>query len=181
MICLGGRKEVLARIGSFRHRFSGRRRSWKKSIKNLGLSEGEEPDVLSTTGEATVNSKRTGVTGEYEHYLRERLPQAQLVPFRRVSFSDGSTPEIAKCHRNVDRYVQENPGTRAVRGWVTLVNHQVSMKFAAHSVIRDANGTLFDITPLENEYYRPTMSFIPHIGDEREFFLMSNVIDIQLV
>jgi len=34
-----------------------------------------------------------------------------------------------------------------------------------------SDGTLFDITPLEDERIRSTIRFVPHLGDEEDFFL----------
>jgi hypothetical protein len=48
----------------------------------------------------------------------------------------------------------------------------MSIGLTAHSVVRGADGQLFDITPLAAEYVRPTMRFIPHIGDEQLFLSM---------
>lgn len=47
------------------------------------------------------------------------------------------------------------------------------IELTAHSVVRGPDGTLFDITPLENEYYRQTMRFIPHPWDEQMFSSMT--------
>src|SRR4051812_19572666 len=58
---------------------------------------------------------------EYEAAICERLSQAQSVPsFREVSFADGDFPKLSGCHPNVNRYVSENSGTTAVRGWVRI-------------------------------------------------------------
>jgi hypothetical protein len=40
----------------------------------------------------------------------------------------------------------------------------------AHPVVRDADGSLFYITPLEQEDDRRGMQFIPHMGSDRLFF-----------
>jgi hypothetical protein len=37
----------------------------------------------------------------------------------------------------------------------------------AHSVVRGANGELFDITPLADERVRARMRFVPHLGDDQ--------------
>lgn len=46
------------------------------------------------------------------------------------------------------------------------------MMLTAHSVVRDADGKLFDITRLADERVRPSMLFVPHVGDEQLFLLM---------
>lgn len=81
-------------------------------------------------------------------------------------------PQVADCHANVDKWVEANPGTVAVRGWVTYADFGLSIGLTAHSVVREPDGQLFDITPLESKGVRPTMRFVPHVGDEQEFLTM---------
>ncbi len=45
----------------------------------------------------------------------------------------------------------------------------------AHSVVRDQDGTLFDITPLANEAWRTGMHFVVHDADEDTFFAMTKL------
>ncbi len=45
----------------------------------------------------------------------------------------------------------------------------------APSVVRGADGGLFDITPLDNERCRASMRFIPPLGDEQLFFSMKKL------
>jgi hypothetical protein len=40
----------------------------------------------------------------------------------------------------------------------------------AHSIVKDPDGTLFDITPLESESCRKGMRFVAHVGDDSSFF-----------
>jgi hypothetical protein len=40
----------------------------------------------------------------------------------------------------------------------------------AHSVVRDPDGTLYDITPLGDEGVRASLRFVPHAGTEEEFW-----------
>jgi len=85
---------------------------------------------------------------EYEKSVCDRLSHATHVRFRLVSFADGTAPEVGDCHRNADRWVQENPGATVVRGWVTYANFGLSIGLAAHSVVRTRDGQFLDITPL---------------------------------
>ncbi len=109
------------------------------------------------------------VRSDYEASIRKRIYQAQPVPFRKVSFRNGDDAQVSECHRNVDRWVEENPGTAAVRGWVTCMDFQIAIRLTAHSVVRDTDGHLFDITPLGNERERSGMNFVAHLGDEQIF------------
>jgi hypothetical protein len=108
---------------------------------------------------------------EYAKLICRRLYQAVNVPFRIVSLAEWF-PRVAYCHPNVDSWVGAHPGDTAVRGWVTYADFGLSIRLTAHSVVRGADGQLFDITPLENELYRDSMRFIPHPGDEQSFASM---------
>ncbi|HEY6252367.1 MAG TPA: hypothetical protein VI685_20625 [Candidatus Angelobacter sp.] len=108
---------------------------------------------------------------DYEASVCARLSEADHVPLKFVSLGDWQ-PEVGDCHRNVDRWVEANPGAAGVRGWVAHVSYGTAIGLTAHSVVRGQDGQLFDITPLKNEYYRKTMRFIPHIGDDETFFAM---------
>lgn len=116
------------------------------------------------------------IRADYEASVCERLCQAAHVPFREVSLADWR-PKVSDCHRNVDRWIEANPGATAVRGWVTYASFGPAIGLTAHSVVRGTDGQLFDITPLENESYRTitTMRFIPHLGDEQLFLSMKEL------
>lgn len=120
---------------------------------------------------------------DYKKSICQRLYRAKPIPFRKVSLPDWC-PKVAECHSNVDSWVGVNPGTSAVRGWVTYVDFQIKIWLTAHSVVRDTDGQLFDITPLGDERVRPTMRFVPHVGSEQLFLSVkesSNVIECPVV
>jgi hypothetical protein len=77
---------------------------------------------------------------EYEKTVCDRLAQAVRVPYRMVTFANGSTPVPSACHQNADRWVEENPGFAVVRGWVTYADFGLSIGLTGHSVVRDQNG-----------------------------------------
>lgn len=86
---------------------------------------------------------------EVANELYTRRGEAVLVPSLSVSVGDW-TPMQNCCHDNVDRWITERPGTKAVRGWLivdTSSNGYNSMFFDAHSVVELEDGTLIDITP----------------------------------
>jgi hypothetical protein len=70
--------------------------------------------------------------------------------------------------------VRRNPSDRAVRGWVTYASTGFAICLTAHSVVRGPDGTMFDITPLENESIRQGMTFVEHLGSEEEFFALKS-------
>ena len=102
--------------------------------------------------------------------LRVALP----VPFISVKTEDWQ-PQVGHCHENVDQWVRVSPGHTAVRGWVTVYTDGANKTFLTpHSVVRDEDGRLFDITPLGSESVRSTMLFVPHPGSEDEFFRLKD-------
>jgi len=73
----------------------------------------------------------------------------------------------------VDRFVLENGGYKAVRGWLAFDYEQGPLiglpsfwRFSAHSVVERVDGRLFDITPNRASQRYP---FIRHPGPEGEF------------
>jgi hypothetical protein len=91
-----------------------------------------------------------------------------------VSLSGGWTPEIGKCHGNVDRWVGDNPGCEAVRGWITYKSFgPMGVQLTSHSVVRDQRGNLFDITPVYKDALRGG-TFVEDKGDPTTFFAMKD-------
>ena len=85
---------------------------------------------------------------ELAQQLYERRHQAELVPFRDCSGPDFSPLEQA-CHSNVDHWCTCHPNHQPVRGWLLHESWlpQGFCRFAAHSVVQDEHGELFDLTP----------------------------------
>ena len=111
----------------------------------------------------------------YEAGICERLSQAKIIPFKKVSPIEGWVPEVEKCHDNVDKWVKANGGCIAVRGWVVYGGSRMVTMLTAHSVVKGADGQIFDLTPLKNEQYRGYMRFVRHIGDDQRFFEEKNI------
>jgi hypothetical protein len=88
----------------------------------------------------------TAEEAAYFDALFLRREAAILSEPRRVIFQDGTSPQAAQCHANVDRWVRENPGCRGVRGWIVEVDWGERALFAAHSLVEDERGKLVDIT-----------------------------------
>ena len=101
--------------------------------------------------------------------LRSCAPFAKHVAFRPVSFRAGDKPMENQCHENVARWVAENPECAAVRGWLVTSG----FLFDKHSLVRSADGSLFDITPLKV----PT-PFIEHPGDHGGFLRLGNQLNL---
>ena len=99
---------------------------------------------------------------DYEASILARLDQAVRVPFREVSLNNWR-PGHNDCHNNVDTCVAANPSCKAVRGWMI----ESTCSLTAHSVVRDTDGQLFDITPFTDDRLR--LGFIEHEGDDAAF------------
>lgn len=102
---------------------------------------------------------------QYRLAICDALQSAGSIPFRSVTFHDGTAPQRNQCHENVGRFVSENPGYEAVRGWISI-NAWIR---DAHSIVEGPSGERFDITPFEPESCRSATSFAEHIGDEETF------------
>ncbi len=110
----------------------------------------------------------------YETGICDALVNATVPLYRKVSFAEWA-PRISHCHENVDFWVEKNPGHSTVRGWVLYMScaHPsgvMGTMLTAHSVVREPDGTLYDITPLGDEGVRASLRFVPHIGREEEFW-----------
>jgi hypothetical protein len=99
----------------------------------------------------------------------------RFIPFLSVgaqSEVDSWTPLPKFSHDNVDIWIRRNPQYEAVRGWIICdfsrspFVSRPHFEFAAHSVISDLDGRLFDITP--DAVSRP-YPFIRHPGTDGEF------------
>ncbi len=111
---------------------------------------------------------------EYAALIGAHSAEAVRVPFKAAEPGNWS-PRVAECHANVDRWVTDHAGCRAVRGWVTFYPLLVGVRLTAHSVVEDANGNLLDVTPLEDERYRQGMRFVRHPGSECLFHALRDV------
>ena len=85
----------------------------------------------------------------YFDWPLERMGTATEPGRRQVRFTDGSQPVAARCHDNVDRWVSENPGCSAVRGWAVLGGGAGHWRLTLHSVIQTPDRQLLDITYLD--------------------------------
>jgi hypothetical protein len=107
---------------------------------------------------------------QYEWQICARIKASQIIPFRNVSIGDWR-PEIAKCHDNVARWIKSNPGHTAIHGWIVNASYgEDRVGVTAHTVVRDEDGSLFDITPVADERVRPGMAFVLHPGDDTSFY-----------
>jgi len=77
--------------------------------------------------------------------LYDRLQLAVPVPFEDHS-SDQFQPKAKECHVNVDLWCQLNPDHKPIR-LVIDMSALRRVHFVAHSVVEDAYGRRFDVTP----------------------------------
>ena len=87
--------------------------------------------------------------------------EAVVVPFVARSLGEWR-PDEGECHRNCDWWALHNPGCEAVRGWLLFGFGMFGfIRFNPHSVIKEEDGTLIDITPSKASQRYP---FIRHWG-----------------
>lgn len=97
-----------------------------------------------------------------------RLLSDQIGRFIRVEYvrpcPDDWRPEPSKCHSNATDWVVRFPHWTVVHGWLHVSGDQdTGAMFDAHSVVRDENGRLWDVTQAEAD------QFIAHEGDSTDF------------
>lgn len=108
---------------------------------------------------------------EYERDICARSVAASSVPFKPDIVIDGWKPKSGQCHQNVDYWVTCHPGHTAVRGWIFWYSGGGDLSvYTAHSVVRAADGELFDITPLDNGDRRRG-PFIMHRANDEAFLM----------
>jgi len=84
--------------------------------------------------------------------LYARRDEAVVVPYEGKTMTDGP-PSENECHINADRWVQEHPDHKTVRGWLVFDRFLGSRlcRFNAHSVVETPDGRLFDYPFLRHE------------------------------
>jgi hypothetical protein len=90
-----------------------------------------------------------------------------IVPHRYVSTADWK-PASNKCHENVSVWCCNNPTFKAARGWLyidfgSVLPYEV---FIAHSVVRDKDDALWDLTPMSASERYP---FIEAVETEEDY------------
>lgn len=98
---------------------------------------------------------------------------AVTVPFKEVALGD-RTPKISDCHNNVDRWIAANHDCKAVRGWISYISYgPAGEQLTGPSVVRNADGTLIDITPVYPGAPRGSALVEPR-GDPAVFFAIKD-------
>jgi hypothetical protein len=85
---------------------------------------------------------------EYTSRLYQRLDSALIVPRAQVSIGNWK-PTSNDCHANATTWCTHATGFEIVRGWLffNMANALPYVLFNAHSVVRNSDGELLDITP----------------------------------
>jgi len=96
--------------------------------------------------------------------LGERIHAGRKQAFY-VPLKPEANAERNRCHENAEAYVSRCVDCGVVRGWL-LEDFADFSYFNAHSVVRDAQGVLFDPTPMNQHCL-----FLPHDGDDADFAL----------
>ncbi|HEX7906645.1 MAG TPA: hypothetical protein VF534_00950 [Paraburkholderia sp.] len=114
---------------------------------------------------ATILSTYPGGLETLARALVEALPAARRA--REILRVRAAVAPKPNCHDAVDAWVGTHPGTQAVHGWLAVASGAPQLLFCAHSVVRNADGTLVDVTFSEQE---PTLRFVPHPRAAGGFF-----------
>jgi hypothetical protein len=69
------------------------------------------------------------------------------------------TQPKANCHDAVDAWTAAHTGTQAMRGWLAMEQDGAPLRLIAHSLVRNADGTLLDPTFVHGN---PVYPFAPH-------------------
>lgn len=97
-----------------------------------------------------------------------RRAEAKKVQRCIVAFRDESAPRRSDCHANAARWASENSEATPVHGWLIETDDGHHIRLAAHSLLKDLAGNLFDITPTHP--FDPP--FLIHNGGSEEFFAL---------
>jgi hypothetical protein len=91
-----------------------------------------------------------------------------------------SKPPFLECRfkrlrwSDVDAWVEANPGSKSIRGWLIQGGCDPIFLIAAHSIVQRPDGSLIDITPTDrfagDELVDPPRQFVRHPGDEQSFW-----------
>lgn len=110
----------------------------------------------------------TPLEADYFDALFARRDDAQRPELRVVTFRDGSRPRPNDCHANAARWASEDEDMVPLHGWLIEADHGYALGLAPHSLLRNASGTLIDITPMGSS----TPRFLPHEGPAEAFFAL---------
>ena len=114
----------------------------------------------------------------YAKLLYEKRGEAIHVPRIKVELRDWQ-PKANECHENCAEWYSRQGNCEIVHGWVCVDASAMEFyRFAAHSVIKDSNRSLIDITPStitskllflsggldSDEYFKATDVLHEHLG-----------------
>jgi len=87
---------------------------------------------------------------QYGKYLLSKIAGAQHVPFLDVLIN-GENAKRKECHKNATCFSEENESFKPVHGWLIIDARPMlqSIKFIAHSVVKNHDEILIDITPYD--------------------------------
>lgn len=109
---------------------------------------------------------------EYKLLLKKSLNNAIQLPFKSVLIN-GSAPKPNNCHYNAQTYEEESRIVTCVRGWLVIDGGSSSSQviMLPHSVIKDIDDRLYEITPIESLEPRP---FLESMLSENDFCDLHN-------
>ena len=100
----------------------------------------------------------------YAEFLYKNLSRAIIPPFKSVTIY-GKTPKVRECHINAQNFVAENPDYSIVYGWLCRdASNPYQFLFLAHSLVKDRDGNLLEITPMQT--FEPIPFLESQISDD---------------
>jgi hypothetical protein len=106
---------------------------------------------------------------EHARALYEHRGEAIVVPLVNVSTDDWQ-PVVKECHENCEVWCERHPEYELVRGWFYVPFPTLAYcRFLAHTVVRQPDGQLIDITPRGMMMEPTPYQFLPTIVSRAEF------------
>lgn len=103
---------------------------------------------------------------EYKKILKSKLTEAIHLTHKDVLIGN-KRPQPKNCHINAQSYSDENHDSECIRGWL-VIDGGVASRFIiliSHSVIKDSNGVIYEITPVNSLDPRPFLKSYLHEED----------------
>jgi hypothetical protein len=89
----------------------------------------------------------SGALREHARILYEHRRESVIVPYVDVG-TDSWRPVEHDCHGNAETWCEDHPEYLVVRGWICVpLTGLAYSRFLSHSVVRQPDGALVDITP----------------------------------
>ena len=127
-----------------------------------------------------LKRKITDFINQYAKKIFDLMDTAAYYPFKDVEIDlefDVWKPQKGFCHHNVIHYCNDNVGYEIVCAWLYNPQDRPNFIFIAHSLVRDTNGNIFDITPSDAGAVYPAIV----VPNDKDFYLIVDEYDTQRI